>query len=623
METKPFSLQSPEAIAKEYGGNKLKIAQAAQNGLVDPTAAVLAGMFIDRMRSAAAQEQVPQQTVAQQVLGPQTPPPPQMPQAMSPMGGPGMPPPGGMPPQGGMGMPPPQPQPQQPPMPMMSAGGVAMLDVPDDLYEYGGGGLVAFQRGDSVVDERERARLKREMLVRFKDNPEVMRRLEGLSADEMRQVLGEVQVSPVSLANLQAEDTTPQREMFSPEANSAIDRIASGESRSILQAPQAPQEAPAPTAQPVAMQAPQAEPVPAPAQGLAALAGAAGMTPLANAVAAPTEAVENTAAQSPEGLLALQEYRDQIKALMPAKTEEDKVREQYYKDAPERNAARGKEDFWNAVTQFGFNLAGTKSPYFMQAAGQAGTATMPFITESMKGRRTAEEAAIKARGDISREGRAEEMKAVEQAIAMRDKELTRQTQREVAETSAGKLTDMRDFVGNHVAAQRAVGDERPEPILRREGAVEYLQLYGAAGLRGQAAVTQAGAATTRVDTDLRDRSRDNVDRRLASYSHPNAQKLRELRKADRRNKTNTVDDYVKQLYADELAELQRLQREQGGGAGGQTSSGATTTQTAGTGTKASPITLPPNAKQESLQAGKYYTTPRGVLKWDGKQFVAD
>ena len=67
METKPYSLQAPEQIAKDYGGNKQKIAEAMQTGILDPTAGTLAGMFIDRIRAAAQQEQAPQQTVAQQI----------------------------------------------------------------------------------------------------------------------------------------------------------------------------------------------------------------------------------------------------------------------------------------------------------------------------------------------------------------------------------------------------------------------------------------------------------------------------------------------------------------------------------------------------------------------------
>jgi hypothetical protein len=44
-------LQASEEIAKKYGGNKQKIAQAVQSGLLGATEAVLAGMFIDRVRA--------------------------------------------------------------------------------------------------------------------------------------------------------------------------------------------------------------------------------------------------------------------------------------------------------------------------------------------------------------------------------------------------------------------------------------------------------------------------------------------------------------------------------------------------------------------------------------------
>ena len=164
METKPYSLQSPEQIAKDYGGNKQKIAEAMQMGIIDPTAGTLAAMFIDRMRSAAQTEAAPQQSVAQQVFAP---PAPQMPMGMPPMpqGAPAglgatpqaaaMPPmPGGAPmaaPPPPMGMPSPQ------PVPGMAAGGLAALPIPDDMFDeptnggfddgYRSGGLVAFSGG--------------------------------------------------------------------------------------------------------------------------------------------------------------------------------------------------------------------------------------------------------------------------------------------------------------------------------------------------------------------------------------------------------------------------------------------------------------------------------------------
>ena len=179
--SKPFDLQSPETIAKEYGGNKQRIAQAMQLGVVDPTAGVLAGMFIDRMRSAQSQEMAPQSSVAQQVMAP--PPPPGAPPAPAglgatpeaamlgapPAGGMGAPPPPpGGPPPGDMapppGGPPPPPMGDMPPggpPPMgMADGGLAALPISDSMFdepmdgEYAGGGIVAFA-GAGEVDYPE------------------------------------------------------------------------------------------------------------------------------------------------------------------------------------------------------------------------------------------------------------------------------------------------------------------------------------------------------------------------------------------------------------------------------------------------------------------------------------
>jgi hypothetical protein len=170
METKPFSLQSPEQIAKDYGGNKQKIAEAMQMGIVDPTAGTLAAMFIDRMRGAAQAEAVPQQSVAQQVFAP---PQPQMPQGLPqmPVGAPPAP----MAP-AGLGVTPeaaamPAPEMAMPGMamggmvPPYASGGLTSLSVPDDMFDepsngsYANGGLVAFAGGTGktgVVEEEEK-----------------------------------------------------------------------------------------------------------------------------------------------------------------------------------------------------------------------------------------------------------------------------------------------------------------------------------------------------------------------------------------------------------------------------------------------------------------------------------
>lgn len=168
---KPFSLQAPEDIAKEYGGNKQRIAQAMQMGVVDPTAGTLAGMFIDRMRSAQMQEGAQQPSVAQQVFAPPAPPAPPMgappPGGAPPGGAPpmGAPPMGGMPPGGPpMGAPPAPPMGGMPPgaPPMgMADGGLAALPVPDNMFdepmdgEYAGGGIVAFAMGSPGQIQQE------------------------------------------------------------------------------------------------------------------------------------------------------------------------------------------------------------------------------------------------------------------------------------------------------------------------------------------------------------------------------------------------------------------------------------------------------------------------------------
>lgn len=179
-EAKSFSLQSPERIAKLYGGNKQKILQALQSGALrqfapapmDQLLATAAANFIDEVRDAAQAEAVPQQTVFDKLF---TPPQPQMPQGMpqAPMGAPAglgatpeaaaMPAPAAAPP---MGMPREQAVPGMAMggmvPPYASGGGLSDLPLPDGMFDepsnggfndgYRGGGLVAFAEGEEVTD---------------------------------------------------------------------------------------------------------------------------------------------------------------------------------------------------------------------------------------------------------------------------------------------------------------------------------------------------------------------------------------------------------------------------------------------------------------------------------------
>jgi hypothetical protein len=181
MASQPFTIQSPEEIAKDYGGNKQKIAEAMQMGIVDPTAGTLAGMFIDRMRSAAQTEATPQQTVAQQVFAPPAPtapglgapPAPPQPPMGAPAGLGATPEAAAMAPQMAQEMGAPQ---EMPSMaeggmvpPYASGGGLSELPIPDTMFDepgnggfddgYAGGGMVAFADGGSTGDFIERTAL--------------------------------------------------------------------------------------------------------------------------------------------------------------------------------------------------------------------------------------------------------------------------------------------------------------------------------------------------------------------------------------------------------------------------------------------------------------------------------
>lgn len=176
METKPYNIQSPEQIAKDYGGNKQKIAEAMQMGIVDPTAGTLAGMFIDRMRSAAQAEQAPQQTIAQKTFAPPAPPmggigvPSPMPQPGAPAGLGATPEAAQMPQMPMAEMPAPEmpmaemPAAEMPEMGMpeeepsmdMAEGGLTTLPLPDTMFDepdnggYADGGIVAFAGGGGM-----------------------------------------------------------------------------------------------------------------------------------------------------------------------------------------------------------------------------------------------------------------------------------------------------------------------------------------------------------------------------------------------------------------------------------------------------------------------------------------
>jgi hypothetical protein len=68
--------------------------------------------------------------------------------------------------------------------------------------------------------------------------------------------------------------------------------------------------------------------------------------------------------------------------------------------SPEALAAQKKKDFWGALAQIGFGMAGSNSPYFLQAAGQAASAALPGMAQAAKERKAQELAGLQGQLSI-------------------------------------------------------------------------------------------------------------------------------------------------------------------------------------------------------------------------------
>lgn len=449
METKPFSLQSPEAIAKEYGGNKQQIAQAMQMGLVDPTAAVLAGMFIDRMRSAQSLEQAPSQTVAQDVMAP----PPQIPPQM------GVP--GQAMPQGQMGA-------------SQTATGLADLPVDPSMFNeasFANGGIVAFQTGGST------------RFGRFID-----RRMQAAEENQIRNRIASRIRGQTGLGGL----FTPQSEMEfegmksleSALPNLNVQQLVELE-KSLAQRDPALRTAPAsqfyqPPAEIIAEQT-KAAPGPqvdAARQGQGQVAPAAPTQPQMAIPTLPTQEAPNLA-----GLLA------ERQALLP-KGQAYEVDEKELLADKEARKAEAQNSMWMRVAEMGFGMMASQSPYVAQAVGQAGTQALKGYADDLKDQKKLDREDRKFLADIRQARRAEERGDVDKASELYSKSLDRlsaddrarlqaNTSLRVAEISAGAPGAEEKLIRSYATSKRISFDQAVQEIAaaRAEGKDPFVGMF--------------------------------------------------------------------------------------------------------------------------------------------------
>lgn len=399
---KPFSIQSPEDIAKEYGGNKQKIGEAMQMGIVDPTAGVLAGMFIDRMRAAQMQEQVPQQTVAQQVMGTPAPAPAQIPPAPQPGAPAGL---GAIAPQGGAPMPAPEMAPPQEAPMGMAMGGLAALPVPDDMFDepdmggYAGGGIVAFADGGPALGSwfEETA---------LKAVPGVVVTSRQRSAAKNAQV-GGVKNSYHLTDN--ARDFVPPKGM---DMGSLAAKLKStfGAGYDIIN------------------EGDHVHVEPGPKRSSRNASAKAGTPAKQDNDSNPG----SSSAQMPNILGLADQFRTALTSnASPETKRRDEIIAQIEANmSPEARKKQSEQDKWEALAKFGFGLASTKSPNFLQAVGEAASETLPELRESRAARSAAARADQEALLALENKSNAEKREI--EVLAL-----------ELAKAQAGLLSDER------------------------------------------------------------------------------------------------------------------------------------------------------------------------------------
>ena len=388
---KPFSIQSPENIAKEYGGNKQKIAQAMQLGVVDATAGVLAGMFIDRMRSAQMQEQAPQATVAQQVLGaaPQAAPAGGL--GATPQAAPPMAPQMAAPPEAAMA------PPQEAPMgeaPMgMAEGGIVGLDVPEGMFNepsnggfndgYAGGGLVAFAGGgDADLDKFRRAIIQQESGGRYG-----VANTEGSGAMGIGQIMPDtaralakrlgLPYRPDLLAGTSKEAQQYQTTLTNEATREAFDYCKGDVNKAAAYSFAGPDKSK--WGEKTRMYQSDI------GRRLGADTGEAAVVERDLGTAEGQVATVEDIFGRLQKRFGQSEEEKAARGKLRARAEEMASDENYEKSR--------KEDMWATLAEIGFNMASSKSPYLLQAVGEAAAAALPNARADKKERK-----AIKDKG---------------------------------------------------------------------------------------------------------------------------------------------------------------------------------------------------------------------------------
>lgn len=373
----PFNIGSPEQLAESVGYSKQALAKIMQNpgSGVDQTLAVLAGMYIDRMKTGGQMAQMPTTTVKDDVLA-----------------------------------------------------GLEQASIPEDMFSSGvgevmptknmaAGGLVAFADGGEVDDWKppvfnpELAEAwKRAKTQRERDNivAEDRARIEKETAPRG---LTKRTASNPALSRGQSDNPSRATEAFQSKYNPRVGMVPSRE------APKAGLEAITPqvdskreyldgshfTKGPPPYAVPDEEAVSdlPPISGPGSAGGGGASMGVGYRGGKPNVNLNTDIEKEARNI------RDTYDKLYP-KSEEEKKNAEYYNDenVASREAAQKKTDMWQALMELGFGAAASKSPYWTQAWGESGEKMAPHVSAMLKARKDEKDAIQKARQAMAQADRA-------------------------------------------------------------------------------------------------------------------------------------------------------------------------------------------------------------------------
>lgn len=280
---------------------------------------------------------------------------------------------------------------------------------------------------------------------------------------------------------------------------------------------------------------------------------------------APPAVVAKAPAVNPEKSV----YGD-IPLMSPESKEAFSQYAQSYKDLRGDNKQARQEAKYMALLQAGLGIAGGTSPNAFANISQGAQPAMAQYQAAIKDIRKDDREALKGLAELGLKKEEFIQRAEKMGIDKRSADLVFEAHKisagatlAAAQARASADKTYRPaagevFANSYVAAERKKGNDAPEEVLLQQGHERYLDLYGAAGARVGVAQGKNDISALVAGVTMADKARDNVTAKLASsWNNPDAKKIRELTVLDRKDKTNTAQEYMQGLIDKETADIQK------------------------------------------------------------------